>query len=60
MSELTIGLVTTVEALHDELATVLATAGIERARDESRDIIAAVLDVARFWPTMNPDAPVTA
>lgn len=58
MSELTIGLVTTVEALHDELTALLTAAGIERARAESRDIIAAVIDVPRFWPTVNPDAGV--
>ena len=59
MSELAIALVTTVESLHDELAALLAVAGIERERAEARDIIAAVMDVARFWPAMNPDAPVT-
>lgn len=54
-----LALVTTVDSLHDEIAALLGTAGIERARDEARDIIAAVLDVARFWPSMNPDAPIT-
>lgn len=59
MSELAIALVTTVGDLHDELTGMLRVAGVERERDEARDIIAAVLDVARFWPSLNPDAPVT-
>jgi len=59
VSELTIGFVTTVEALHDELTAMLTAAGVERARDESRDIIAAVIDVPRFWPSVNPEAGVT-
>jgi release factor glutamine methyltransferase len=54
-----IGLVGTVEALHEELTASLTAAGIQRPADEARDIIAAVMDVARFWPTLNPDAAVT-
>ena len=34
-----------------ELAADLESAGIALAPDEARDIVAAVLDVPRFWPT---------
>ena len=43
----------TVRELHAELRDVLAAARIARASDESRDIIAAVMDVQRFWATLN-------
>jgi release factor glutamine methyltransferase len=43
-----------------ELAADLEGAGIALARDEARDIVAAVLDVPRFWPTTNRDALVDA
>jgi release factor glutamine methyltransferase len=39
-----------------ELAAELESAGVALARDEARDIVAAVLDVPRFWPTTNRDA----
>jgi release factor glutamine methyltransferase len=39
-----------------ELTTELESAGIALARDEARDIVAAVLDVPRFWPTTNKTA----
>lgn len=43
-------------ALLDELAAGLARAGVPLARDEARDIVAAVLDVPRFWPATHRDA----
>lgn len=43
-----------------ELAANLETAGVSLARDEARDIVAAVLDVPRFWPSTNRDALIDA
>ncbi len=40
-------------ALLSELTAGLEAAGIPLARDEARDIVAAVLDVPRFWPSTN-------
>ena len=45
----------TVALLRDELDALLKAAGVENSRAESRDIIAAVLNVPRFWPNMNPE-----
>lgn len=39
-----------------ELAAGLEGAGVPLARDEARDIVAAVLDVPRFWPAIHRDA----
>jgi release factor glutamine methyltransferase len=39
-----------------ELTAGLAGAGVALAPDEARDIVAAVLDVPRFWPTTHRDA----
>ena len=36
-----------------ECAGAFARAGIERARDEARDLVAAVLDRPRFWPSLH-------
>ncbi len=41
---------TVVRTLRVEIAELLANAGIEDARREARDLIAAVLDQPRFWP----------
>lgn len=41
-----------------ELATALATAGVADARREARDLVAALADEPRFWPTANAEAPV--
>ena len=41
-----------------ELTVALGEAGVPDARDEARDMIAALLDVPRFWPTANRDAVV--
>lgn len=49
-----------VAALRDELAARLASAGVDRPREEARDMIAALLDVPRFWPSTNGPAPVPA
>lgn len=43
-----------------ELASGLDGAGVALARDEARDIVAAVLDVPRFWPSANKAALVDA
>ena len=39
-----------------ELTADLEGAGVNLPRDEARDIVAAVLDVPRFWPSTNRDA----
>jgi release factor glutamine methyltransferase len=39
--------------LFDQLAIDLAGAGVPPARADARDLIAAVLDRPRFWPTAN-------
>lgn len=43
-----------------ELANDLERARVAQPRDEARDIVAAVLDVPRFWPSTNKDARVDA
>jgi len=43
-----------------ELASGLDGAGVALPRDEARDIVAAVLDVPRFWPSANKGALVDA
>jgi len=43
-----------------ELTAGLEGAGVALARDEARDIVAAVLDVPRFWPSTNKAALVDA
>ncbi len=43
-----------------ELSAMLARAGVPDARDEARDLVAALLDVPRFWPTMNREVPLDA
>src|ERR1019366_532805 len=40
-------------ALFDELATLLAGDGVPPARADARDLIAAILDKPKFWPTAN-------
>lgn len=49
-----------VRSLYDETRAVLEHADVERPADEARDIIAAVLEVPRFWPVTNADYPVGA
>ena len=48
----------TVRAAVAALEDALRAGGVELPRDEARDLIAALLDVPRFWPTLNADAPV--
>jgi release factor glutamine methyltransferase len=47
-------------ALVNELSAELESAGVPMPRDEARDIVAAVLDLPRFWPTANRDALIDA
>ena len=47
-------------ALLAELTVSLEHAAVALARDEARDIVAAVLDVPRFWPVANRDTLVDA
>ena len=51
---------TTVGGVVAELGAVLARAGVPDARDEARDLVAALLDVPRFWPTLNREVPLDA
>ena len=48
--------VETVGALRDELTAILVGAGVPLPRQEARDMIAALLDVPRFWPSLNAGA----
>ena len=43
-----------------ELTSSLEGSGVALARDEARDIVAAILDVPRFWPSTNRDALIDA
>src|SRR5688500_11317632 len=43
-------------ALLAELSTALTEGGIALAADEARDIVAAILDVPRFWPTTHRES----
>lgn len=52
--------VATLGTLLGELSAELESAGVAQARDEARDIVAAVLDVPRFWPSTNRDARIDA
>ena len=45
----------TVQAAVARLAATLAAAGVAEPRHEARDLVAAVLDVPRFWPSANRD-----
>jgi release factor glutamine methyltransferase len=51
---------TSLGTLLTELTTRLEGSGVALARDEARDIVAAILDVPRFWPSTNRDALVDA
>ena len=42
------------------LAEVLAGAGVPEAAAEARDIVAALLDQPRFWPSVNRELPLDA
>ena len=43
-----------------QLAGILDDAGVPLPRDEARDLVAALLDVPRFWPSMNREASLDA
>jgi len=47
-------------SLLGELTAGLEGAGVTLARDEARDIVAAVLDVPRFWPSANKNTLIDA
>ena len=47
-------------SLLGELTAGLEGAGVALARDEARDIVAAVLDVPRFWPSANKNTLIDA
>jgi release factor glutamine methyltransferase len=49
-----------VAALVRELTGVLEAGGIEEARREARDILAAVHDAPRFWAALHEQEPVSA
>jgi release factor glutamine methyltransferase len=51
---------TSLGTLLTELTTRLEGSGVALARDEARDIVAAILDVPRFWPSTNRDALIDA
>lgn len=42
-------------ALVSAVAATLGDAGLDMARQEARDLVAACCDETRFWPTLNPD-----
>lgn len=50
---------TTVGALLNEMAATLAAAGLPDAGREARDMIAALKDTPRFWPTVNAHVEVS-
>ncbi|GAC1694890.1 MAG: hypothetical protein NVS9B3_13100 [Gemmatimonadaceae bacterium] len=52
--------VQTVAGVVAALATILDDAGVCDAGLEARDIVATILDVPRFWPIANRDAPMSA
>lgn len=47
-----------VGVLVDDLATMLAAAGIPEARAEARDLVAVVMGQSRFWPSLHSEAGV--
>jgi release factor glutamine methyltransferase len=44
-------------ALVREVAGLLSAAHVPEARDEARDLVAALLDQPRFWPSVHRDEP---
>ena len=50
----------TVGELVAEIGVRLEAAAVPEAHAEARDLIAALLDVPRFWPSMHRDAPADA
>lgn len=56
-SSSTTGRVTAGE-LVERLAAILGQAGVNAPRDEARDLVAALLDRPRFWPSLHRDQAV--
>ena len=52
--------VSTIGALLEELEAMLAGGGVALARQEARDIAAAILDVPRLWPSTNREVAIAA
>ena len=50
----------TVGDLVAELTDALVAGAVPEARAEARDLVAALLEVPRFWPAMHREAPVDA
>lgn len=50
---------TTVQQLVATLAARLKRAGIADCRGEARDLVAAICEAPRFWPSLEPHAPVS-
>ncbi len=50
----------TVQQLVTELTTRLKLAGIADYRTEARDLVAAICEAPRFWPSLEPHAPLSA
>ncbi|HEX6965815.1 MAG TPA: peptide chain release factor N(5)-glutamine methyltransferase [Gemmatimonadaceae bacterium] len=46
--------------LLSELTEILTGAGVDEARQEARDIVAAVMDETRFWPSMHREVVIGA
>ena len=51
---------TTVNELVSEITGTFVTAGIEHAKTEARDVVAAICNERRFWPVVNGSETVTA
>jgi release factor glutamine methyltransferase len=49
----------TVQRLVAQLASRLQRGGIVDCRTEARDLVAAICEAPRFWPSLEPDAPVS-
>ncbi|GAC1651183.1 MAG: peptide chain release factor N(5)-glutamine methyltransferase [Gemmatimonadaceae bacterium] len=50
----------TVGGVASALATLLDDAGVGQSKLEARDIVAAILNVPRFWPVANRHVPMSA
>ena len=50
--------VMTVQQLVTQLASRLQRAGSADCRSEARDLVAAICEAPRFWPSLEPQAPV--
>jgi release factor glutamine methyltransferase len=57
-TEIVADLPLTVRSAVAALEDILTEGGVAEARQEARDIVAALLDVPRFWPSVNAEAPL--